>query len=79
MLETFRDYGIFERVNGIIVGKPKDEVYYTEYKKIWHEVLADCGVSVLYNVNFGHALPRTILPYGAEARVDADNKVITLK
>lgn len=79
IIEKFKEYGIFSRINGVIVGKPKDEQYYSEYKKVWSDVLSDTDIPVLYNVNFGHALPRTILPYGAEACVDAENKVITIK
>ena len=79
MLETFRNYGIFERVSGIIIGKPQNETYYNEYKDIWIEALKEIDISALYNVNFGHAVPRTILPYGAEACVDAKNKIITIK
>ena len=33
-------------------------------------------VPVLYNVNFGHSVPRCILPYGIQATVDYDNKRI---
>lgn len=27
--------GILQEINGIIVGKPQDEVYYEEYKKVY--------------------------------------------
>ena len=35
-------------------------------------------IPILYNVNFGHAEPIGIIPYGALARIDADNKTLTL-
>ena len=33
---------------------------------------------VLYNLNFGHAVPRCIIPYDREATVDFDNKTVTI-
>ena len=33
---------------------------------------------VLYNINFGHAVPITTLPIGTNVEVDFDNKKITL-
>ena len=30
-----KEKGMFDYINGILVGKPQDEVYYEEYKKIY--------------------------------------------
>lgn len=71
--------GIFDVVKGIIVGKPQEEKYYEEYKEIYKKVLHEfeCDeLPVLYNVNFGHALPIGILPIGTNVKVDYDNKKI---
>ena len=73
--------GIFDVVKGIIVGKPKDEKYYEEYKEVYKKVLKDFNkenLPVLYNINFGHAIPIGILPIGTDVEVDFDNKSITL-
>lgn len=77
-LEAFRAEGIFANVNGIIVGKPINEKYYEEYKQVWREVVNDESLPILYNVNFGHAAPRAILPYGTMARADAEKQEIVL-
>lgn len=77
-LEAFKAEGIFANVSGIIVGKPIDEKYYEEYKDIWREAVNDPELPILYNVNFGHATPRAILPYGAAARADANKQEIVL-
>ena len=76
-LEVLKRKGIFEEVNGVIVGKPQDEAYYEEYKKIYREIIDNQELPILYNVNFGHALPRTVLPYGASVEVDAKEQRIT--
>lgn len=70
-LQALEHAGVFDAANGIIVGKPQDEQYYEEYKEVYREMFRDKDLPVLYNVNFGHALPRAILPYGAHVRVDA--------
>ena len=76
MLETLKETGIFSVVNGLIIGKPQDEVYYEEYKTIYTEVLNDVKLPMLYNVNFGHAYPRCALPYGTKATIDLDEKTL---
>lgn len=77
-LLALRDRGVFEVINGIIVGKPQDEVYYEEYKLVYKEVVNNTRLPILYNVNFGHATPRTVLPYGAMVGVNAKEQVIKL-
>lgn len=66
-------------VNGIIVGKPQDEQFYEEYKQIYREVIENPDLPILYNVNFGHANPRCVLPYGALVRVDVQEKKIIIE
>lgn len=78
MLMEFKERNIFNLVKGIIVGKPIDEKYYDEYKEVYRKVFADLETPVLYNVNFGHSVPRCIIPYDATATVDYDNKKITI-
>lgn len=78
MLKEFRQRQILDTVQGIIFGKPIDETYYEEYKTIIRETFAGLDTPVLYNVNFGHSVPRCILPYGAQTVVDYDAKTITI-
>jgi muramoyltetrapeptide carboxypeptidase LdcA involved in peptidoglycan recycling len=78
ILNYFKDNKILESVKGIIVGKPIDETYYNEYKDVYKRVFSNLNTPVLYNVNFGHSVPRTLLPYGATTTVDYDNKTITI-
>lgn len=74
MLLRFKELGIFEQVSGLIVGKPQNNVYYEEYKTVLLEVTADEDLPILYNVNFGHAYPRAVLPYGLQAVLDCEKK-----
>lgn len=75
-LLALKEQGIFKVIQGIIVGKPQDESYYEEYKSVLKEIVANQNLPIVYNVNFGHATPRTFLPYGAKVRVDAEKQMI---
>ena len=76
MIRTLKLYGIFDVINGVIVGKPQDEVYYEEYKNILLDEISDAKISIVYNVNIGHATPRCIIPFGLKAKVDVKEQVI---
>ena len=76
MLEKLKKYGIFDVISGVLAGKPMDETYFDEYKKILVEVIDDPTVPVVCNINIGHATPRCIMPFGIEAVVDTEKQVI---
>ena len=76
MLAELKNAGVFGAVNGVLVGKPMDERYYDDYKKILVDVIDDRYLPIVYNVNIGHATPRCIIPFGVNARVDAEEQVI---
>lgn len=69
---------LFQDVKGAILGKPIDEVYYDEYKVIYNNFFSKLKIPTLYNVNFGHSVPRCIVPYGLKAQLDLDNKKIMI-
>lgn len=78
--EIFEDYlramsimGIFNRVNGIVIGRSQDGVFLEEYKKVWQRILAESNqqeLPVLYNASFGHNEPKVIITYGLRAEID---------
>ncbi len=78
-LQCLKAQGIFDAINGIIVGKPADEVYYEEYKKALVEIVDNKDLPIVYNINTGHALPRCIIPFGVNATVDTDKQKITFE
>jgi len=77
MLTRFKKYGLFDVISGILVGKPADETYFEEYKKLLVEVVDNPNLPILANINVGHANPRCIIPFGVHAKVDADKQEIT--
>lgn len=79
MLIVLKEYGIFDVVSGVLVGKPMDETYADEYKELLVRVIDSPDLPVLYDINIGHATPRCIIPFGVNAVVDADKQVITFE
>lgn len=75
-LELLKAKGLFDVVSGVLVGKPMDETYMQEYKKLLADVIGNPQVPVVCNINIGHAEPRCIIPFGVEAVVDAEKQVI---
>lgn len=75
-LEYLKARGVFEEVSGVLVGKPMDRTYEEEYTRLLQEVIGRPDLPILCNVNIGHAQPRCIIPFGVEARVDANEQVI---
>ena len=67
---------MLEAVSGLLIGKPMDEAYDAAYRAILKEVVDDPAKPILCNLSIGHAMPRCILPFGAEAEVNADEQVI---
>ena len=82
ILRNLAAQGILKVLSGIMVGKPQGEVFYEEYKSVIKQVVADeellTDLPIFYNVNFGHAKPIGILPYGIMTQLDCQNKTITL-
>lgn len=76
MIRVLQDFGLFDVISGLLIGKPQDETYYDEYKTILLEEITNRNLPIVYNVNVGHATPRCIIPFGVFAKVDADQQVI---
>lgn len=76
MICTLKEFGIFDVVSGVIVGKPQNETYYEEYKTILLEEITTPNLPIVYNLNIGHAMPRCIIPFGVNAVVNTDEQLI---
>lgn len=76
MLQTLKEAGVFKQASGVLFGKPQDEVYASAYQQILVEVVANAALPIISNINFGHAYPRTILPYGARVRLEEKGNAI---
>ncbi len=76
-LRYLDEAGVFDAVNGVIVGKPMDDAFHAEYKKALLDEAGGRDLPILCNVSVGHAEPRCIIPFGVTATVDAEKQVIS--
>ncbi|MCT2537686.1 LD-carboxypeptidase [Aquibacillus koreensis] len=80
-LRNYAAQGILQESKGIVFGKPQDETYYDEYKQAILKVMKEYSLEelpILYNMNFGHTEPKSILPYGAKAQINCENKIFSI-
>ncbi|MGX7109697.1 S66 family peptidase [Facklamia miroungae] len=77
IIRALDDFGIFEVISGLLVGKPQDEIYYNEYKATLLQEISNKDLPIVYNVNIGHATPRCIIPFGINAKVNTEQQVIS--
>ena len=75
-LEYLKSAGVFDAVSGVLAGKPMDEAWAEEYRRLLVEVIGRPELPIVFNLNIGHAAPRCIIPFGAEATVDTGIQVI---
>lgn len=82
ILRNLAAQGIFDKIKGIVVGKPARRSKYEPYKEVYRRVVAgEAGhpeLPILYNVNVGHAEPIGVFPLGLRYRLDAEHKTLTL-
>lgn len=79
MLATIEEKAnVFSQATALVVGKPQDETYYNEYKEIYQNLAKKYDLPTVFNLNFGHANPRMIVPYDMPLRIDFNQHKITL-
>jgi muramoyltetrapeptide carboxypeptidase LdcA involved in peptidoglycan recycling len=83
MLRNYGVQGIFDKVKGIIFGRPKD--YTEEEKKELYDIVINIvrdefgsSIPVVMNANFGHTDPKVIMPLGCRISIDPQLKQLTL-
>ena len=76
-LGFLKQAGVFKAVSGILFGRPMDNAHREEYHRRLAAAVDDPSLPILADVSVGHALPRCILPFGVNARVDAQAQTIT--
>ena len=77
MIRALKNYGLFDVLAGVLVGKPQNEIYYEEYKSILLEEITNKDLPIVYNINIGHSTPRCIIPFGVEAEVNVSKQIIS--
>ncbi len=76
MLDRLIKEDVLQNVRCLLVGKPYDEIYYDEYREILFKISNRINLPIVYNLNFGHSLPRAMIPCGIRGKIDFANKHI---
>lgn len=82
LLRNLAAQGIFDRIRGIVVGKPAYREKYESYKEVYRRVVGfeanRPDLPIIYNVNVGHAYPIGVFPLGLTYEIDCDAKTLKL-
>ena len=76
-LKELKKRGVFDAVNGVLIGKPVNECNYQEYKKLLINIIDDPSIPIVCNLNVGHTTPRCIVPFNEHAVIDVNKQTIT--
>ena len=79
-LMKLKKYGIFEKMKGMIVGRPYayNDAWHEELKQIILDVVNDPTKPILYNVEIGHTDPILTIPIGVNATIDSKNYLFSI-
>lgn len=84
ILRSFGAQGIFERVTGVLVGRPRDhtEAEAADFEAAIRSVVAEefgrPDLPIVANLPFGHTDPQWVLPLGVQAELDVDGAMLRL-
>lgn len=80
-ISSLYTHGIFEKISGLILGKPKGYKDIGSGKgetDILSEIISKPEFPILADVDCGHTVPIITLPIGAEIEIDSDKKAIKI-
>ncbi|MCL1680001.1 LD-carboxypeptidase [Elizabethkingia miricola] len=81
-LRNYAAQGIFNRISGLILGRPYDNKYVQEYNEILLQVIRDeegrDDLTIVTEMNFGHTCPVFTIPYGVMAEIDNERKTFSI-
>ena len=81
--EWLGDNDFLRVINGIVIGKMRSHEPFEPYADIIRKVVSEKyhrpDMPIMYGLNFGHASPICVLPYGAMAEMDVDRMTFEIK
>ena len=82
ILRGLQAQGIFDRISGIVVGKPAFREQALPFRDALRKVVGfEAGhpdLPILWNVNVGHAYPIGLLPLGLTYELDCETPMLRL-
>ena len=82
VLRNYAAQGIFEKITGLIVGRPYDNKFVDEYNKILLQVIRyeqfNNKLPIITEMDFGHTCPTFTIPYGVLAEIDFEQRTFSV-
>ncbi len=82
IIRNYAAIGIFKEINGLIVGRPYDNLYWQEYDNILLQVIKEeeglDQLPIVTGMDFGHTSPSFTLPLGIQAEIDIEAKCFSI-
>lgn len=80
-LRNYAAQGIFEKISGLILGRPYNNKFVDEYNNILLQVIRDeqgnDQLPIITEMDFGHTCPTFTIPYGVLAEIDCEQKTFS--
>jgi len=81
-LRNYAAQGIFEKINGFILGRPYHNKFVDEYNNIILQVVRDeqgkDQLPIITEMDFGHTCPTFTIPYGVLAEIGSEEKTFRI-
>jgi muramoyltetrapeptide carboxypeptidase LdcA involved in peptidoglycan recycling len=82
ILWNYAAQGIFQKISGLIMGRPYDNKFAEDYNHILLEVIRDeqgnDQLPIVTEMDFGHTCPTFTIPYGVLAQIDSERKTFSM-
>jgi muramoyltetrapeptide carboxypeptidase LdcA involved in peptidoglycan recycling len=82
ILRNYAAQGILKNLNGIILGRPYDNMYVDAYNDILLKVIREeeglVDLAIVTEMDFGHTCPVFTIPYGIQAEIDFENRKFSM-
>ncbi len=82
IIRNYAASGILKNINGLIVARPFDNLYWKEYDDILIQIINQeeglTDLPIITGMDFGHTCPTFTLPLGVKSEIDIENKTFSI-
>lgn len=82
ILRNYAASGILRNINGLVVARPYDNLYWKKYDDILLQVINKeeglTDLPIITGMDFGHTCPTFTIPYGVNAEINSVNKTFSI-
>jgi len=82
VMRSYAAQGVFEKISGLVLGRPQDNSFVDEYNNILLEIIRDeqgnDQLPIITEMDFGPTCPTFTIPYGVVAEIDCEQKTFSI-